>query len=238
MLFLAFSCWYEPLLSLSGRSILFLDFSLLSVLHLDFSLQSMLNLGFSFCSALSLHRSLWSTLDIEASLKSVLFRWSSVWSTMSPETFLRRDDFSMAEMNFLRCLMYCGKSSKSQWFPPFTHNGSYFSLQHSQSCLPWDQSTTSSAVPCKRQKSQRNATAQQRVNLKKNLDRMLHASNHDTFIQYNLQFHYPKKETSSAYYGGQVMHNCVSWWMALVNYQTNMHIYLIRQPLKLYTKII
>lgn len=166
MLFLAFSCWSMPLLTFSGRSILCLDFSLLSPLALDFSLWSVLSLGFSLWSVLMRDFSLRSVLGLDLSLLSVLFlRFSGVnislqsvlflgfsgWSIIGPDPFLRCGDFSMADINFLRCFMYCGKSSRSQWFPPLIHNGSYFSLQSSQSCLPWDQPTTSSAVPYKRQ---------------------------------------------------------------------------------------
>lgn len=151
MLFLAFSGWSVTLLAFSGRSILFLDFSLLSVLALNFSFRSVLSLGFSLWSVLGRDFSLWSVLGLDFSLQSVLFLGFSCWSVIGPNPFLLCGDFSMADMNFLRCLMYCGKSSKLQWFPSLIHNGSYFSLHRSQSCLPWDQPTTSSAVPCKRQ---------------------------------------------------------------------------------------
>ena len=157
-LFLGFSGWSTrstPLWTLIDRSMLFLDFSLLSLLVLDFSLRSVLSLGFSLWSVLGRDlSSLWSVLDLDFSLQSVLFLGFSSWSVIGPDPFLRCGDFSMADMNFLRCFMYCGKSSKSQWFPPLIHNGSYFSLQSCQSFLPWDQSTTSSAVPCKKGQTQ------------------------------------------------------------------------------------
>lgn len=56
-------------------------------------------------------------------------------------------DFPRARTNFFKCLMNSGYSSRLQCPPPFTHKGSYFTLQSSQSCFPWEQSTTSSAVP-------------------------------------------------------------------------------------------
>lgn len=68
---------------------------------------------------------------------------------LEKELFLFDADFSTAHTNFLRCPMYSGKSSRSQWFPPLSHSGSYFSWQSSQSCFPCEKSTTSSAVPCK-----------------------------------------------------------------------------------------
>ena len=62
---------------------------------------------------------------------------------------LVRDSFSIAFMNFRRCLMYSGYVSRLQCPPPFTHNGSYFSLASSHNRFPWDKSTISSFVPCK-----------------------------------------------------------------------------------------
>lgn len=56
-------------------------------------------------------------------------------------------DLSMAPTNFFRCLMYSGYSSRLQWFPPLIHSGSYFTSASSHSDRPWEQSTTSSAVP-------------------------------------------------------------------------------------------
>jgi hypothetical protein len=61
---------------------------------------------------------------------------------------LSLESFSIALMNFLRCLMYSGYVSRLQWPPPFTHQGSYFSFASSHSRLPWEKSTMSSAVPC------------------------------------------------------------------------------------------
>ena len=107
-------------LSLSGLSVLFLGFSLLSVLFLGPSKQSLLRLACSNPSTLLL------------------------------PAFLRYADFSTVDINFLRCLRYSGYISKLQWLPPLSHRGSYFSWHSSQSCLPWEQSTTSSAVPCKK----------------------------------------------------------------------------------------
>lgn len=116
---------------------LFLDFSLrsvlpllLSVLSLDFSLCPVLALPFSFCSVLG--------LDFSTSSSVVVGVGQS-----------RGGSFSMADMNFLRCLKYSGYNSKLQWFPPLSHRGSYFSLHNSHSCFPWEISTTSSSVPYK-----------------------------------------------------------------------------------------
>lgn len=58
------------------------------------------------------------------------------------------ESFSIALMNLRKCLMYSGYVSRLQCPPPFTHNGSYFSFESSQSRFPWDQSTISSFVPC------------------------------------------------------------------------------------------
>lgn len=99
----------------------------LSVLFLGFSLQSVLFLG--------------------ASKRSVLLLECSIRSVLLLALLLREGDFSTDDTNFFRCLRYSGNSSKSQWFPPLSHKGSYFSWQSSQSCLPWEQSTTSSEVP-------------------------------------------------------------------------------------------
>lgn len=144
MLFLAFSGCSILLFALSERSTLFLDFSLRSMLALDFSLWSVLVIG-SLFSVLCLDFSLWSVLD--RGLQSVLLRGLSIWFMQSADPFLKLVDFSIADMNFFRCIMYSGKSSKSQWLPVLTHKGSYFCLDSSKSCLPWEQSTTSSAVP-------------------------------------------------------------------------------------------
>ncbi|KAF5443472.1 hypothetical protein F2P56_036026 [Juglans regia] len=125
------------LLDFSLLSMLVLDFSLLSMLSLDFSLCPVLGLDFSRCSVLALD--FWSVAISEFSDCSLLSSDSIIW---------RGGSFSTAVMNFLRCLKYSGKSSRLQWFPPISHKGSYFSLQSSQSCLPWETSTTSSSVPC------------------------------------------------------------------------------------------
>lgn len=151
MLFLPFSGWSTLIFNFSGRSTLFLDLSFLSVLILDISLWSVLGLDFSAWSVLGLGISLWSILFLWRSKRSELLRGGSILSELCPESYLKLGVFSTAEMNFFRCLMYDGKSSRSQWFPPSIQRGSYFCLQSSQSCLPWEQSTTSSDVPCKRQ---------------------------------------------------------------------------------------
>ena len=129
-LLLDFSNWSNEIFSLSTFStLLYLCsvFLVLSRVDLDFSLRSV--------------------LFREGSKKSMLFRDGSIRSTLSLQACLWDGDFSTVWTNFLRCLRYSGKSSKSQCFPPLSHKGSYFSLQSSHSCLPWDQSTTSSAVP-------------------------------------------------------------------------------------------
>lgn len=107
MLFLALSGGSVPLIDFSEQSTLFLDFSLLSVLGLDFSLRSTLSLGFSAWSEVGLHFSLRSVLNMGVSLKSVLFRGSPDGSIIRPDPFLRCD-FSMTDMNFLRCFIYSG----------------------------------------------------------------------------------------------------------------------------------
>lgn len=89
-------------------------------------------------------------------LRSVLCLGFSLLSTLflrvgpsSLTPLLRRQgNLSTVVMNFLRCLMYSGYCSRSQWFPPSTQSGSYLSLHSSHSCFPWQQSTTSSEVPC------------------------------------------------------------------------------------------
>lgn len=139
---------------------LFRDFSWQSTLLRDLSIWSKDILNFSslsalldrfFCfsslSVLCLGFSLRSVLFLETSKTSVLLRDCSNWSVLLLELFLWEGDFSTVDTNFLRCLIYSGYSSKSQWFPPLSHRGSYFSLHSSQSCLPWEQSTTSSEVP-------------------------------------------------------------------------------------------
>lgn len=57
-------------------------------------------------------------------------------------------DRSNVWRNLRRCLIYSGYNSKLQWPAPFSHKGSYFSLDNSCNCLPCEQSTTSSCVPC------------------------------------------------------------------------------------------
>ncbi|KAI4374599.1 hypothetical protein MLD38_012578 [Melastoma candidum] len=59
------------------------------------------------------------------SLLSVLCLGAS--SLLSQRLLLLEDDLSTNAMNFLRCRMYSGYSSKLQWFPPLSHRGSYFS---------------------------------------------------------------------------------------------------------------
>lgn len=144
MLFRGLSGWSTLARGLSNWSTLFLLLSLLSILPLGFSRRSMLGL--------------WSILDLGLSLISVLLRELSALSDpvslgsegpeLSGDSSLTGGDLSMALTNFFRCLMYSGYSSKLQWFPPLTHRGSYFTLDSSHSALPWEQSTTSSAVPC------------------------------------------------------------------------------------------
>ena len=138
------------LFGLSKMSTLLLDFSNWSndIFSLStFSTLLYLCSVFLVLSRVDLDFSLWSVLFREGSKKSVLFREGSIRSPLSLQACLWDGDFSTVWKNFLRCWMYSGKSSKSQCFPPLSHKGSYFSLQSSQSCLPWDQSTTSSAVP-------------------------------------------------------------------------------------------
>lgn len=111
---------FDWLLSFSDLSVLCRGFSLLSVLFLD---------GTSKTSVLFLEGSNW-------------------WSVLFLELIILCDgDLSTVATNFLRCLIYSGYNSKSQWFPPLIHNGSYFSLHSSHSCFPCEKSTTSSAVP-------------------------------------------------------------------------------------------
>lgn len=143
MLLRGLSGWSTLALGLSGWSILFLLLSLLS----------MLPLGFSRLSTLCL----WSMLDLDLSFTSVLFLELCILSDpisqgsegpeLPEDSSFVGGNFSMAMTNFFRCLMYSGYSSRLQWFPPLTHRGSYFILESSHSALPWEQSTTSSAVP-------------------------------------------------------------------------------------------
>lgn len=138
-------------LDLSWQSTLLRDLSIWSKDTLSFSnLSVLLNWLFSFSglSVLCLGFSLRSVLFLEISKQSVLFLDSSNWSVLLLELYLCDGDFSTVDTNFFRCLIYSGNSSRSLWFPPFSHSGSYFSLHNSHSCLPWEQSTTSSEVPC------------------------------------------------------------------------------------------
>lgn len=150
---------------LSKMSMLLLDFSIWSNENFNLSVFSTLlylcstplilsrvGLDFSLRSVLFREGSKKSTLLLEGSKQSTLFREGSIRSKLSLQAFLGDGDFSTVLTNFLRCRRYSGKSSKSQCFPPLSHKGSYFSLQSSHSCLPWDQSTTSSAVPCRGRK--------------------------------------------------------------------------------------
>lgn len=150
MLLLDFSWWYSTLLrDLSIWSAEILNLSTLSTLlnlyslNFSFSGLSVLFLDFSLRSVLFLGASKKSTLLLGSSMRSVLF----LWSVLFLELILREGDFSTVDMNLLRCLRYSGYSSKLQWLPPFSHRGSYFSWHSTQSCLPCEQSTTSSAVP-------------------------------------------------------------------------------------------
>lgn len=129
MLFLAFSGWSTELVDFStfSFSVLFFDFS--------FSLRSTLGLDFSVL-VLGRECSGTSVLDLDFSLQSVLTRPFASPSVNDPGTIFKRPDFSTADMNFLRCRIYSGYNSKSQWFPPLIHNGSYFSTHNSHNCLP------------------------------------------------------------------------------------------------------
>lgn len=144
MLFRALSGWSTLARGLSSWSILFLFLSLLSILPLGFSRRSMLGLW----SMLDLGLSRISVLLLEFSALSDPISLGSEGPELSGDSSLTGCDFSMAVTNFFRCLMYSGYSSKLQWFPPLIHRGSYFTLDSSHSALPWEQSTTSSAVPC------------------------------------------------------------------------------------------
>lgn len=150
-LFLALSNWWSMLFrDFSWQSTLLRDLSIWSNDILNFSsLSALLNWFFSFSglSVLCLGFSLLSVLFLETSNTSVLFRGGSYWSVLLLELYLCEGDFSTVDINFLRCLMYSGYCSRLQWFPPLIHSGSYFSLHSSQSCFPWEQSTTSSEVP-------------------------------------------------------------------------------------------
>jgi len=139
---------------------LFLDFSRQSTLLLDLSMWSKVTLSlsnfsalldkffsFSGLSVLSRGFSLRSVLFLLTSNTSVLFRGCSNCSMLLLKLYLCDGDFSTMAMNFFRCLIYSGNCSKSQWLPPCSHSGSYFSLHSSHSCFPWEQSTTSSEVP-------------------------------------------------------------------------------------------
>jgi len=139
---------------------LFLDFSRQSTLLLDLSIWSKVTLSlsnfsalldkffnFSGRSVLSRGLSLRSVLFLPTSNTSVLFLGCSNCSMLLLKLYLCDGDFSTVAMNFFRCLMYSGNCSKSQWLPPCSHSGSYFSLHSSHSCFPWEQSTTSSEVP-------------------------------------------------------------------------------------------
>ena len=150
-LFLAFSSWWSRLfLDFSRQSTLLLDLSIWSKVTLSFSnLSALLDKFFSFWgrSVLSRGFSLRSVLFLLTSNTSVLFRGCSNCSMLLLKLYLWDVDFSTVAMNFFRCLIYSGNCSKSQWFPPLSHSGSYFSLHSSHSCFPWEQSTTSSEVP-------------------------------------------------------------------------------------------
>ena len=132
---------YYPLVIMFSLSTLFLAFSnWWSILLLDLSLWSKVILNFS--NIPELLDKFFSFSDLP-----VLFHGCINWSVLRRKLYRCDGDFSTIVMNFFTCLMYSGKSSKSQWLPPLSHNGSYFSLHSSQLCLPWEQSTTSSKVP-------------------------------------------------------------------------------------------
>lgn len=125
------------------KPFLLLDLSTLSVLILDFSgLVDFLDLS-SRLSKLFLEVSAISDVSVPILLSPDLPGSSDV----AIEPFTAGLDFPRACRNFFSCLMKSGYSSRLQCPPPFIHTGSYFTLQSSQSCFPWDQSTTSSAVP-------------------------------------------------------------------------------------------
>lgn len=152
MLFLGFSDWSVLFLALSERSMPFLAFDFLSMLLLRFSLWSLLFRDFSTWSMLGLDLSTSSVLLRGNSRQSELVRGASGRSKFSADPFFAAGVFSIDKKNFFKWLMYSWYSSKLQWFPPLIQRGSYFSLHSSQSCFPWEQSTTSSAVPCSKGK--------------------------------------------------------------------------------------
>ena len=100
--------WSVLFLGFPERSKLLLDFSLLSVLVLDFSLLSVLSLDFSLFPVLDLGFSLSSMLDLALSFWSTEFEDVSTDSVLSSATFSMLGNFSIADMNCLRCLRYSG----------------------------------------------------------------------------------------------------------------------------------
>lgn len=123
-------------------SSLFIDSSCLPTLSFTLSKTSVFS--FSRLSELFLDLSRRSVLFLDNVRTSVLFL---NWSMLFLVEILWDGGFSTVDMNFLRCFMYSGKSSKSPWFPPSIHKGSYFCLHNSHSFFPWEQSTISSDVP-------------------------------------------------------------------------------------------
>lgn len=145
--------WNSMILDLSVYSTLLRDLSTWSKWTLNFSSFSALltlyswNFIFSVLSVLFLGLSLWSVLFLGISKQSTLPLDCSILSMLLLKLSLSDGAFCTVDMNFLRCRLYSGKSSKLQWFPPLSHKGSYFCWHSSHNCLPWEQSTTSSAVP-------------------------------------------------------------------------------------------
>lgn len=127
--------------NLSTRSVLILDFSGLLVF---FDLSSRLSKLFLETSGTSGCKS-----NVSVPLLSPAGILPSVFGNAATEPLAGGAgfDFPRARTNFFKCLMNSGYSSRLQCPPPFIHRGSYFTLQSSESCLPWEQSTTSSAVP-------------------------------------------------------------------------------------------
>lgn len=130
------------LLNLSTWSVLIRDFSGLFD-FLDFSRR--LSKLFLEASGRSVLNS--DAFEVPLSDSLLALPWFSVSTVSFLEPFAVVLDFPIVCTNFFRCLMNSGYSSRLQCPPPLTHKGSYFTLQSSQSCLPWDTSTTSSAVP-------------------------------------------------------------------------------------------
>lgn len=139
--------------ALSICSLFFRDIWMQSTLLLDFSIRSKFFFIFSDFGGLLIlldFRSLRSVLFLELlSCRSVLCLDGSDMLFVLLFFHITRCEggFSTVDVNFFRCRKYSGYVSKSQWLPPLSHNGSYFSLHNPHSFLPCEKSTTSSAVP-------------------------------------------------------------------------------------------